>query len=80
MFYFQCPTTDPGAIGDADESRSNSSFESANEGAVMEGPAHKPQATTVSSMCCLLICCHKQLLLKFHVKCGSNRLVGSTFL
>jgi hypothetical protein len=32
---------DPGVNGDAHDSRSNSSFKSANEEAVLEGPAHK---------------------------------------
>jgi len=68
---------DPGACGDADESRSNSSFKRAIEEAVLEGPA---QTAKISSTCCLLICCHKKLLFKFHVKVGSNCLVGSTWL
>jgi len=41
------PTMDPGAIGDADESRSDSSFKSANEGAMLERPAHKPQTVKI---------------------------------
>jgi hypothetical protein len=77
FFYLQCPTTDPGASGDADESESNSSFKTAIEGAVLEGPA---QTAKISSTCCSLICCHKKLLFKFHVKVESNCLVGSTCL
>ena len=38
----KCPTMDPGASGDANESRSDISLKSANEGAVLEVPAHKP--------------------------------------
>jgi hypothetical protein len=36
-------TVDSEAPGDADESWSDISFKSANEGAVLEGPTHKPQ-------------------------------------
>ena len=71
---------DPGARGYADAGQRNSSFKTLNEAAVLEGPPHKPQTVKVSSMCCLLICLYEQLLFKFLVKGGSNRLVGSTFL
>jgi hypothetical protein len=60
--YRQCPTIDPGARGDANAGQSNNSFTNMNEEAMLEGPPHKPQTVNVSSICCLLICCYKQLL------------------
>jgi hypothetical protein len=65
----------PSAIEGACDDASGSP--SAIEGAVLEGLA---QTAKISSTCCSLICCHKKLLFKLHVKVGSNCLVGSTHL
>ena len=43
-------TVEPEAPGDANESWSDISFKSANEGAVLEGPAHKPQTVKCPTM------------------------------
>jgi hypothetical protein len=52
--------------GDADESRSSSSYKTANEEALSEEPTHQPQTEEVSRTCSLLICYHKQLLSKLN--------------
>jgi hypothetical protein len=41
---------EPGESGDEDDSERNSLFETPDEGAVLEGTAHKLQTVTVSSM------------------------------
>ena len=46
----KCPAMDSGASGDAEESRSDTSFETANEGPLLEGPAHKPQTVECQTM------------------------------
>jgi len=45
---------DPGKHGSANGGRSNSSLKTVSEGAVLEGPPHKPQIVKVISTCCLL--------------------------
>jgi len=71
---------DPAAGGDADENQSNDSFKTAIPGPVLEEPPHETQNEKVSSMCCLLVSCHKQLSFKLHVEGESNGLVESTLL
>ena len=73
-------TLDPEARGTADDLRRNPSYETADRRVVLEGPPHKIQMEEVSSTCCLLVCCHKQLSFKLHVEGESNGLVESTLL
>jgi len=81
--YWQLPSTDPEEHGNSDNSGSNLSFETVEEGPMPEEyvqPPCQPQMKKVSSTDSVLTFCHKQLSLKLHVKAGSNSLAESTFV
>jgi hypothetical protein len=73
-------TLDPEAHGTGDDRGRNPSYKTTDWGVVLKGPPHKIKMEEVSSTCCLLISCHKQLSFKLHVEGESNGLVESTLL
>jgi len=84
--YFQFLNKNPeerlGSHGKTCSIRGHPFFQSIDWRAVGERrmePPQEPQMEEVSGTCSVLIYCHK-LLLKLHVKRGSNSLVESTFV